>query len=241
MRDRPLEAISAAIFLSEISKGDFFKRISIHTDEDESSFLKMGEFVKPPVQEITQWLINWSNGDQDALNRLIPLVYEELRRLSKHYMREERRRARGLITMQSEVLINEAYLRLIDVNNVQWQNRAHFFAIAAQIMRRILVDYARSRHYLKRGGGAQHVTLEEASVFSQERPPDLIALDDALSALARIDERKGRVVELRFFGGFSVEETAEVLRISPVTVMRDWRLAKSWLLKELSERGSDDT
>ncbi|HKR58177.1 MAG TPA: sigma-70 family RNA polymerase sigma factor [Pyrinomonadaceae bacterium] len=199
-------------------------------------FLKAGEFVKPPVQEITQCLVDWGNGDRAALDRLIPMVYEELHRLSRHYMREERRRARGLVTLQSKVLINEVYLRLIDARNVQWQNRAHFFAMAAHIMRRILVDYARTRSYLKRGGAAQHVTLEEASVLSRERPPDLVALDDALSALAQIDERKARVVELRFFGGLNVEETAEVLKVSPVTVMRDWRLAKSWLFNELERK-----
>jgi RNA polymerase sigma-70 factor, ECF subfamily len=207
----------------------------------QSPFAKVGELMKPSSQEITQWLIAWSNGDQNALNQLIPLVHKELRRLAKHYIRQERRRARRGITMQTTVLVNEAYLRLIDAGNVEWQNRTHFFAIAAQLMRRILVDYARSRSYLKRGGGLQQISLDEAADFSKERAPDLVALDEALEALAKIDERKSRLVELRFFGGLSVEEAAEVLRVSPTTVMRDWRLAKSWLFHELSGGTSSDT
>ncbi len=148
-------------------------------------------------------------------------------------MKRERGRKRHGITLQTSALVNEAYLRLIDAGNVQWQNRAHFFAISAQLMRRILVDYARSRNFVKRGGEALRVSLEEAADFSDDQAPDLVALDDALNGLARIDERKSRVVELRFFGGLSVAETAEVLKVSPDTVMRDWRLAKSWLLHEL--------
>jgi len=171
--------------------------------------------MRPSPYEITQWLDAWSNGDQSALNRLIPLVHKELYRLAKRYMRQERRRGYAGVTMQTTVLVNEAYLRLIDAVNVRWENRAHFFAIAAQLMRRILVDYARSRNCAKRGGSAQHVSLQEAAVYSEKRAPDLIALDKALSALARIDERKSRVVELRFFGGFSVEETAEILNVRP--------------------------
>jgi RNA polymerase sigma-70 factor, ECF subfamily len=197
--------------------------------------------MEPSSQEITQWLIAWSNGNQSALNQLIPLVHEELHRLAKRYMKQERRRGRKSITMQTTVLVNEAYLRLIDAGNVQWQSRAHFFAIASQLMRRILVDYARSRSYEKRGGAVRQVSLDEAAVFSEERAPDLVALDEALSALAEIDERKSRLVELRFFGGLSVEETAEVLRVSPATVMRDWRLARSWLFHELNRRTGDDT
>ncbi len=189
--------------------------------------------MTPSSQEITQWLVAWSNGDQAALHQLIPLVHEELRRLAHRYMRQERRRKGHSITLQTSALVNEAYLRLIDAGNVQWQNRAHFFAISAQLMRRILVDYARSRNYVKRGGEALRVSLEEAADFSAEQAPDLVALDDALNGLAKIDERKSRVVELRFFGGLSVAETAEVLKVSPDTVMRDWRLAKSWLLHEL--------
>jgi len=191
-------------------------------------------------QELTQWLIAWSQGDESALNRLIPLVHEELRRLAKRYMRRERGQRPGH-TLQTTALVNEAYLRLIDANQVQWQNRAHFFAISARLMRRILVDYARAHSYAKRGGGAQHIQLEEAAVFTKESATDLVALDDALDALATIDERKTRVIELRFFGGLSVEETAEVLKVSPDTVMRDWRLAKSWLLRELSGEKNDES
>jgi RNA polymerase sigma-70 factor, ECF subfamily len=191
--------------------------------------------MAPSSKEITQWLVAWGNGDQTALDQLIPLVHEELRQLAKRYMRKERGRERHGVTLQTTVIVNEAYLRLIDASNVQWESRAHFFAIAAQLMRRILVDYARSRNRVKRGGVAQRVSLEEEAVFSVERAADLVALDDALDALAKIDERKSRVVELRFFGGLSVEETAKVLKVSPDTVERDWRLAKSLLLRELEK------
>jgi RNA polymerase sigma-70 factor, ECF subfamily len=194
----------------------------------------------PSTEEITQWLTAWRNGDQAALNQLIPLVHQELRRLAKRHMGQERRRGHAGITMQTTVLVNEAYLRLIDAGNVQWQNRAHFFAIAAQLMRRILVDYARSRNYQKRGGAMQQVSLDEAAVFSEDRASELVALDEALDALAEIDERKSRVVELRFFGGLSAEETAEVLRVSFTTVLRDWRSAKLWLLRELSRKSIDE-
>jgi RNA polymerase sigma factor (TIGR02999 family) len=196
--------------------------------------------MTPSSQEVTQWLIAWSNGDSAALDQLIPLVHEELRRLARRYMGQERRREHHGVTLQTTALVNEAYLRLIDTRDVQWESRAHFFAIAARLMRRILVDYARSRNRAKRGGAAQRVSLEEAAVFSAERAPDLVALDDALDALAKIDERKGRVVELRFFGGMSVEETAYALGVSSETVMRDWRLAKSWLLHELDGRTGYD-
>jgi len=196
--------------------------------------------MTPSSQEVTQWLVAWSNGDSAALDQLIPLVHEELRRLAKRYMGQERRRERHGVTLQTTALVNEAYLRLIDARNVQWENRAHFFAISAQLMRRILVDYARSRNRVKRGGAAQRMSLEEAAVFSAESAPDLVALDDALDALAKIDERMSRVVELRFFGGLSVEETAHVLKVSPETVMRDWRLAKSWLLHELDGKTGYD-
>jgi RNA polymerase sigma factor (TIGR02999 family) len=168
------------------------------------------------------------------LDRLIPLVYDELHRLAHRYMRQERPGH----TLQSTALVHEAYQRLIDSRNVHWQNRTHFFAVAAQLMRRILVDFARSRRYLKRGGQVERVPLAEVPDVSPERGPDLVALDDALSALAETDLRKSRVVELRFFGGLTVEETAEVLKVSPETVMRDWRLAKAWLLRELSEGGA---
>jgi RNA polymerase sigma-70 factor, ECF subfamily len=194
-----------------------------------------------PSQKITQWLVAWSNGDQTALDQLVPLVHEELRQLAKRYMWQERRQKHLGVTLQTTALVNEAYVRLIDADNVQWESRAHFFAIAAQLMRRILVDYARSRNRVKRGGAAQRVELEEAAFLSVDRAPDLVALDDALNALAKIDERKSRVVELRFFGGLSVAETAEVLKVSADTILRDWRLAKSWLLHQLAEeKGSED-
>jgi RNA polymerase sigma factor (TIGR02999 family) len=189
-------------------------------------------------QAVTDWLIAWSQGDEAALDQLIPLVHEELRRLAKRYMRRERGQ-RAARTLQTTALVNEAYLRLIDAQRVQWQSRAHFFAIAARLMRRILVDYARAQNYAKRGGGLPEVSLDDAPELAAERAPDLVALDDALDALSRIDERKGRVVEMRFFGGLSVEETAEVLKVSPDTVMRDWRLAKAWLLRELSGEEND--
>jgi RNA polymerase sigma factor (TIGR02999 family) len=189
-------------------------------------------------QAVTDWLIAWSQGDEAALDQLIPLVHEELRRLARRYMRRERGQ-RAARTLQTTALVNEAYLRLIDAQRVQWQNRTHFFAIAARLMRRILVDYARAQNNAKRGGGLPQVALDDAPELAAERAPDLVALDDALNALSRIDERKSRVIELRFFGGLSVEETAEVLKVSPDTVMRDLRLAKAWLLRELSGEEND--
>ena len=190
----------------------------------------------PSPQEVTQLLLAWGQGDRSALDQLTPLVYDELRRLARRYMRRE---SPGH-TLQTTALVNEAYLRLVDQRNVKWQNRAHFFGVSAQLMRRILVDFARARHNLKRGGKARQVSLDEALVVSEEREPDLVALDDALSALAEIDPRQSQVVELRFFGGLSVEETAEVLRVSTDTVMRDWKVAKLWLLRELSAEKPDD-
>ena len=181
-------------------------------------------------REITQLLLAWSSGEQNALQKLAPLVYAELHRLAHHYMAGERPGH----TLQPTALVNEAYLRLIDSSHVRWQNRAHFFAISAQLMRRILVDFARSRGYYKRGGKARRISLDEAPPIASERSADLVALDEAMSALAAFDDRKSRVVELRYFGGLSVEETAEVLKVSPETVMRDWRLAKVWLQRELS-------
>ena len=181
-------------------------------------------------QEITQLLLNWSKGDEAALNQLIPLVYPELRKLARRYMGRESPEH----TLQTSALINEAYLRLVDQQVVEWQDRAHFFAVAAQVMRHILIDHARSHLYGKRGAGAQHVPLDEAAVVSQERATELVALDDALTSLAEIDERKSKLVELRFFGGLSVEETAEAMKLSPVTVMREWRAAKAWLHREVS-------
>src|SRR5713226_3504532 len=186
--------------------------------------------MAPPPKEVTQLLLAWSQGDESALERLMPLVYDELHRLAQGYMGRERA---GHI-LQTTALVNEAYLRLIDSKSVRWQNRAHFFAVSAQVMRRILVDFARSRNFQKRSGKVQQVSLDEALVLSAERGADLVALDDALKVLAEVDPRKSKVVELRFFGGLSVDETARVLKVSADTVMRDWRLAKVWLLHELS-------
>jgi RNA polymerase sigma factor (TIGR02999 family) len=186
----------------------------------------------PASKEITQLLLAWSQGDRSALDQLIPLVYEELRRLAKHYMAQER----AGHTLQTTALVNEAYLRLIDASQVRWQNRAHFFAVSAQLMRRILVDFARSHHQLKRGGEARRVSLNEALEVSAGQEADLVALDEALSALAALDRRQSQVVELRFFGGLSVEETAEVLKVSATTVRRDWTLARAWLHRELGRK-----
>ncbi len=182
------------------------------------------------VHDVTQLLQAWSEGDQGALDKLIPLVYWELHRLAQRYMAQERRGH----TLQTTALVNEAYLRLVDAGRVNFQNRAHFFAVSAQLMRRILVGFARRHGSLKRGGEVQRVSLEESLVVHGERGADLVALDDALQALAAIDARRSRVVELRFFGGLSVEETAEALKVSPETVMHDWKLAKAWLLREMS-------
>jgi RNA polymerase sigma factor (TIGR02999 family) len=183
-------------------------------------------------QEITQLLLAWNEGDARALDQLMPLVHDELHLLAHRYMTGER----AGHPLQTTALVNEAYLRLIDSSRVRWQNRAHFFAVSAQLMRRILVDVARARRQLKRGGDAAQVSLDEAVTVSSEPPADLIALDDALTALAAFDARKSKVVELRFFGGLTVEETAEVLQISVMTVNRDWGLAKAWLLRELDRQ-----
>ena len=187
--------------------------------------------------EITGLLVAWSNGDEAALEKLAPLVHAELYRLARRYMSQENPGH----TLQATALVNEAYMRLIDWKNVQWQNRAHFFGVSAQLMRRILVDYARSRNYQKRGGGATIVSLNEAAVISKDRSADFIALDDALTSLDALDPRKSRVVELRFFGGLSVEETAEVLKVSPRTVLREWSLAQAWLYRELKQGSDDDS
>jgi RNA polymerase sigma-70 factor (ECF subfamily) len=189
---------------------------------------------EPAVDDISTLLRAWSDGDQSALARLTPIVYDELRRLSRRYMKRERPGH----SLQTTALVNEAYMRLVDYERMQWQNRARFFAVSAQLMRRILVEHAR-RHNLKRGGGVQHVSLEEASVVGGGQDADLVALDDAMNALAQIDPRKVRVVEMRFFGGLNVEETAEVLKVSPVTVKRDWRGAKLWLYRELTGGTAD--
>jgi RNA polymerase sigma factor (TIGR02999 family) len=181
--------------------------------------------------EVTQLLLAWNDGDQKALERLIPMVHAELRRLARRFMRGERPGH----TLQPSALINEAYLRLVDVQRVCWQNRVHFFSVAAQVMRRILVDFARTRNYQKRGGGTYQVALDQAMTATKEPSQDLVALDEALSALSEFDERKGRVVELRFFGRLSEKEIAEALAVSQETVGRDWRLSKSWLRRRLSE------
>jgi RNA polymerase sigma factor (TIGR02999 family) len=184
----------------------------------------------PPKYDVTALLQAWSAGDEAALEKLTPLVYDELRRTAHRYMAQERTGN----TLQTTALVNEVYLRLVKASDVNWQNRAHFFAVCARMMRHILTDFARSRGYLKRGGNAGRVTLDEAVLAGCESPADIVALDDALEALNGFDERKSQVVELRFFGGLSVEETAEVLRVSEETVLRDWKLAKAWLLHELS-------
>jgi RNA polymerase sigma factor (TIGR02999 family) len=180
--------------------------------------------------EITRLLAAWGEGDQAALDGLVPLVHKELRRLAHRYMRQERPDA----AFQTTVLVNEVYLKLVDCSRVRWQDRAHFFAISAQLMRRILVDFARSRRYAKRGGEAIRVTFERVLEAPGVCTPDWVALDDALHALEALDARKSRMVELRFFGGLSVEETAEVLQVSPDTIHRDWRFAKTWLRRELT-------
>ena len=180
--------------------------------------------------QITRLLVDWRNGDQAALEQLVPLVHEELRRVARRHMAHER----AGHTLQATALVNEAYLRLIDIRQVNWQDRAHFFAMSSRLMRRILVDFARSKGYQKRGGGAQKVSLDEALIVSEDAHHDLVSIDDALNALAVVDSRKAQVVEMRFFGGLSVEETAEALKVSVDTVMRDWKLAKAWLLRELS-------
>ena len=190
----------------------------------------------PTSREVTQLLVDWNNGDQAALERLLPLVNSELRKLAGRYMRRE---SPGH-TLQTSALVNEAYLRLIDQRNVQWQNRAHFFGIAAQLMRRILIYHARKANYQKRGGGALKVSLDEAAAVTEARAAELIAVDEALEKLTVMDARKGRIVELRFFGGLSLEETAEVMGVSSPTVQREWRAAKAWLRRMLADDENDD-
>jgi RNA polymerase sigma factor (TIGR02999 family) len=183
-----------------------------------------------PSSQITNLLIDWSNGDQAALEKLLPLVERELHRLAHNYMRRENPNH----TLQTTALMNEAYLKLVDQKKTHWQNRAHFFGIAAQIMRRILLNYARDQHRKKRGGNAVQISLSDVSVVYLEKAAELIALDEALERLFKFDERKGRVVELKYFGGLEVDEIAEVLKISPITVLRDWKFAKSWLYREIA-------
>ena len=193
-----------------------------------------GMMDSPDSAAITRLLVDWRGGDQAALEQLMPLVHDELRRLARRHMAHERVGH----TLQATALVNEAFVRLIDVRQVKWQDRAHFFAMSSRLMRRILVDFARSKGYQKRGGGAQKVSLDDALVVATEPGQDLVALDDALNALAAFDARKSQVVEMRFFGGLSVEETAEALNVSVDTVMRDWKLAKAWLQRELRDQGA---
>ena len=183
-----------------------------------------------PSEQITQLLQSWNEGDQAAIDKLMPLVYDELHRLAQRYMADERPGH----TLQTTALINEAYVRLVDSAHTNWEGRTHFLGVCAQVMRRILVDWARSRQALKRGGDVRALNFDEALTVAKQPDTDLVAMDDALKALTAVDPRKGQVVELRFFGGLSVKETAEVLKVSPETVQRDWKLAKSWLRRELT-------
>ena len=188
-------------------------------------------------RHVTALLLHWSDGDDAAMAELVPLVYGELRRLARGQMSRERENH----VLQATALVNEAFLRLIDIHQIQWRNRTHFFAMAARLMRRILVEHARARAFRKRGGGAPHITFDENLTSPQSAPHALVALDDALEALAAVDERKARVVELRHFGGLSVDETARVLDVSPETVMRDWKFSKNWLRRELSHQSRRTT
>jgi len=188
------------------------------------------------TDQITQLLADWSDGDKSALDRLTPLIYEELRRLAHHYMRRERPGH----TLQTTALVNEAYVRLINRKNIDWQNRDHFFAIAAQLMRTILVDHARRHGYSKRGGGARRISLNEAAVVSQDRTAEVVELDEALTRLAVFDPQQSRIVELRFFGGLTIKQTADVLGLSPATIKREWSTARAWLFRELDVSETDD-
>jgi len=191
--------------------------------------LTMTTLTRSTGDNLTGLLIEWRQGDKTALDRITPLVYDELRRIAHRYVQREREGH----TLQTTALVNEAYLRLAGQQRIDWQNRSHFFAVTAQVMRHILIDHARRRHFTKHGGGARQVSLEDAALMSQERAAELIALDEALDELAKLDQRKSRVVELRYFGGLSLEETAEVLEVSLMTVRRDWRVAKAWLYKRV--------
>jgi RNA polymerase sigma factor (TIGR02999 family) len=193
-----------------------------------------GQAAPASVHDVTRLLQAWGSGDEAALERLIPLVYNELHRLAHRYMATE---PSGQV-LQTTALVHEVYLRLVDIDNIDWQNRAHFYGICARLMRRILVDFARSRNYQKRGGQFPHIELEETATVTAVVGSELLAVDDALKELAKLDPRKAEVVELRFFGGLTVEETAAVLKVSSETVMRDWKMAKAWLLRELSHEAS---
>lgn len=191
----------------------------------------------PATDEVNQLLLGWSDGDRGALDKLIPVVYHELRRLAHYYMRRER----AGHSFQTTALVNEAYIRLVDYRRMRWQSRAHFCAVAAQLMRRILVEHARARKFAKRGGGALQVSLDEATVVAAERSADVIEVDEALTALESWDPRKGRIVELRFFGGLNIEETAEALKVSPTTIQREWRSAKAWLYRAIRKGGKSES
>ena len=184
-------------------------------------------------KDITQLLLKWSKGSAAALEDLIPLIYPELRRVARRYMRQEN----PAHTLETSALINEAYLRLVAQQGVEWQDRAHFFAVAAQVMRHILIDHARKHQVARRGGGMLRVALDETAVASQERALEFVALDDALTKLAAVDARKSQIVEMKFFGGLTVEEIAEVMKLSPITIKREWRAAKAWLYLEISQHG----
>jgi len=194
----------------------------------------LDEAASASTHEVTRLLQAWGLGDDSALERLMPLVYNELHRLAHRYMAAERPGQ----TLQTTALVYEVYLRLVGANDIDWQNRAHFFGLCARLMRRILIDFARSRNYQKRGGQIPHIELEDAATVSAVVGSELLAVDEALKQLAAVDTRKSEVVELRFFGGLTVEETAAALQVSPETVMRDWKLAKAWLLRELSHEAS---
>jgi RNA polymerase sigma factor (TIGR02999 family) len=200
-------------------------------------FDKPATIAAPSPDDVTQLLVKWSNGNKAAINQLMPPIYQELRRLTSRYLRKKRHGH----TLQSTALVNEAYLRLVDHSNLRWQDRAQFFALAARLMRNILIDHARSHHYAKRGGKAKKVSLDEAAVLTEEGAAELVALDDALTSLAKVDPRKSQVVELRFFGGLNIEETAGVLKISSMTVQREWRWAKAYLHREMGRRESDES
>lgn len=217
--------------MSDLTSGGGNERRNRETRKDRRKL----DGVLPGTANATVLLEAWSRGDRAAFNQLLPLVHAELKDLARRYLRRERIGH----TLQPTALVNEAYLRLIDINRIRWQSRGHFVSMAARVMRRVLVDAARARRYQKRGGGALRVTLDEGMLVTGDEGQDLVALDAALDALAAIDPRKSQVVEMRFFGGLSVEETADVLKVSGDTVRRDWRLAKLWLLREL--RGSHDS
>jgi RNA polymerase sigma factor (TIGR02999 family) len=220
--------------LSQIFDGATIRALLLSTPSAARSGLLMTTISK---QEITGLLADWGRGDRAALDKLTPLVYAELRRIARRQMSHER----DGHTLQATALVNEAFIRISGQENFSWQNRAHFYAVCAQVMRHILIDHARAQQRDKRGGGAIHVSLDEAAVLAGGQETDFLALDDALRALEAFDPQKGRIVELRYFAGLSIEETAEVLQISPTTVRREWRRAKAWLYRALAEGGGDET